>query len=78
VDLRELAEVEQTLWVSGSKDVEGSPTKWARGLLSPEGTSCQKRVRSKEGWSRLKGASALVELEEELEDEEESEDEEEE
>jgi hypothetical protein len=38
-DLRELAEVEGILRASGSKNVEGSPTKRARGLSSPEGTS---------------------------------------
>jgi hypothetical protein len=37
-DLWELAEVEGTPQASGLKNVEGSPTKWARGLSSPEGT----------------------------------------
>jgi hypothetical protein len=64
-DLQELAEVEWTPWASGSKDIEGSPTKWARGLSSPEGTSRWKRAKSKEGWSRPKGVSAPVESEDE-------------
>jgi hypothetical protein len=55
----------------------GSPTKQARGLSSPEGTSHQKRAKLKEGWSGLKGVSAPVELEEELEELEESENEDE-
>jgi hypothetical protein len=62
-DLQELVEVERTLQASGLKDVEGSPTKQVRGLLSPEGTSHQKRARLKEGWSRLKGVSTPVESE---------------
>jgi hypothetical protein len=70
-DLRELVEVERTLRASGSKDIEGSPTKWARGLSSPEGTLHQKRAKSKEGWSGPKGVSTPVESEEELEDEDE-------
>jgi hypothetical protein len=67
-DLRELAEVERTPQASGSKDIEGSPTKQARGLLSPEGTLRRKRVKSKEGWSGPKGVSAPVETEEESEE----------
>jgi hypothetical protein len=67
-DLRELVEVERTPWASGTKDVEGSPTKWARGLSSPEGTLRRKRAKSKEGWSGLKGVSTPVESEEELEE----------
>jgi hypothetical protein len=63
-DLWELAEVERTPQASGLKDIEGSPTKRARGLSSPEGTSRQKRAKSKEGWSGPKGVSAPVESEE--------------
>jgi hypothetical protein len=72
-DLQELAKIKQTPRASGSKNVEGSPTKQARGLSSPEGTSCRKRAKSKEGWGRSKGVSAPVESEEESDESDESE-----
>jgi hypothetical protein len=72
-DLQELVKVKQTPGASGSKNVEGSPTKRARGLSSPEGTSRRKRAKSKEGWGGLKGVSTPVESEEESEESEESE-----
>jgi hypothetical protein len=72
-DLQELAKIKQTPRASGLKNVEGSPTKRARGLSSPEGTSRQKRAKSKEGWGRSKGVSAPVESEEESDESDESE-----
>jgi hypothetical protein len=71
--LQELAEVEGTPQASGLKNVEGSPTKQARGLSSPEGTLRRKKVKLKlkKGLTPgSKGVPVLVELEEELEESE--------
>jgi hypothetical protein len=72
-DLWELAEVEGTPQASGSKNVEGSPTKWARGLSSPEGTLHQKKAKSKSKKGLTlgsKGVPVSVESEEESEESE--------